>query len=154
MQSKIQIIRHKERKSAQAIHSLLQSAYTREAGLIGMPDFPPLHRTVSHIQQSSSTFTGLFEDNRLMALAELRYSGDTLHIDSFVVEPQSFRKGYGSRLLSSVLSDTSSPRVLVETAQKNEPALRLYRKFGFETLSCHETPEGLTMITLALPLNP
>lgn len=42
------------------------------------------------------------------------------------------RKGIGQRLLSEALSEACGTSVLLEVREHNEPALRLYRRMGFQ----------------------
>jgi ribosomal protein S18 acetylase RimI-like enzyme len=137
-----------ERRIAQEIWSLFQRAYAIEAQLIPTEDFPPLKRTVSSIQNSDANFKGLLEGDVCAAVAEFKSEGGTLFIDSFVVDPKAFRQGYGSQLLRSLLEDTDAARAVVDTAVKNEPAIRLYEKFGFEEVGRSRTKGGIEVVQL------
>lgn len=59
---------------------------------------------------------------------------DEVHVNNFAVLPEHRRAGVASRLLERVLSDGASRgahRATLEVRRSNEPALRLYEKFGF-----------------------
>ena len=133
---------------AEAIRRLLFDAYTIEAHLLGVTDFPPLRRTADHIQQTEAVFWGIRRDDRLIALVEIETEQDgSAHIASFVVDPRCFRQGLGSKLLSLVLNQLRVNVVTVSTAEKNLPAIRLYQKHGFEHASSWSI-EGFEMVTL------
>lgn len=59
---------------------------------------------------------------------------DEVHVNNFAVLPEHRRSGVASRLLERVLADGASRgahRATLEVRRSNEPALRLYEKFGF-----------------------
>jgi ribosomal protein S18 acetylase RimI-like enzyme len=141
-------LEHSDQGVAHDIWSLFQHSYAHEAKLIAVQNFGPLNRTIGNIQKSHSSFTGLFVDGAMVAVAETRSNGETLFIDSFVVDPLAFRRGHGSSLLRAILQTANCNRAVVETAEKNEPALRLYEKFGFEQTEHRETEDGIKIVKL------
>lgn len=59
---------------------------------------------------------------------------DEVHINNFAVIPERRRIGVASALLDRVLADGAArgaTRATLEVRRSNEPALRLYEKFGF-----------------------
>ena len=152
LRNKVERLEHTIREVAQELWALFQRAYAREAELLGIVNFPPLKRTAGSIRQSHGTFFGLSENGVLVAAAEVQSDDRILSIDSFVVDPQAFRQGYGSRLLQSLLEDSGYDRAEVETSTQNEPALRLYRKFGFREVARRETADGIEIIKLGAEL--
>lgn len=138
--------------NSRSIWELFQRAYRVEADIVGVEDFPPLCRTLENIQITRSTFTGLFERDTLAAVSETRLVGNCLAIDGFVVDPQFFRKGFGSQLFRFILDETRSDTALVETAAANEPAIRFYKTFGFIETDRWETDEGLQLVKLGVDL--
>lgn len=135
----------------ESITDLLVSAYRVEANLIGVQDFPPLHRTQADILASQSDFQGVLEGGeRLLAVVETEPRDSVLQIASLCVSPQRFRGGLASGLVAGVLADAqvSGRPVVVTTARANGPALALYQKFGFQMTAARRSPEGIELIDL------
>jgi len=133
---------------AKDIHRIFQRAYQVEAKIIGVDDFPPLHRSTQNLKESASQFFGLFDDGALAAVAEISSTPAHLNIESLVVDPKFFRKGYATQLLRLLLSSFDYESAIVETATKNKVAIALYKKIGFLELKTWKTAEGVTMVTL------
>ena len=140
---------HRDPAVAAALRSLMVASYAVEAEVIGVPDFAPLRRTAQAIQRSEGHFRGLVRDGRLVAAAEIEDADHGgWHIAGFVVDPQRFREGLGSRLLADVLASAGKVVVTVSTAVANRPAVRLYQKHGFDVDRTWSTPCGIPMVTL------
>lgn len=59
---------------------------------------------------------------------------DELHINNLAVTPACRRQGVASRLIDAVLRDAyrrGAARATLEVRRSNEPALRLYHRWGF-----------------------
>jgi ribosomal-protein-alanine N-acetyltransferase len=59
---------------------------------------------------------------------------DELHVNNLAVDPAWRRRGVASGLLAHVLAAAAAegaPRATLEVRQSNEPARRLYERFGF-----------------------
>jgi ribosomal-protein-alanine N-acetyltransferase len=59
---------------------------------------------------------------------------DELHINNLAVVPERRRAGVGAALLSRVIAEGAAlgaRRATLEVRRSNEPALRLYERFGF-----------------------
>ncbi len=140
---------HRDSAVSNELRSLMAASYAVEAEVIGVPDFAPLRRTAQAIRRSEGRFRGLVRDGRLVAAAEIEdadHGGG--HIAGFVVDPQRFRQGLGSGLLSDVLASADGIVVTVSTAIANRPAVRLYQKHGFSIDRTWSTPCGIPMVTL------
>ncbi|WP_405600833.1 MULTISPECIES: GNAT family N-acetyltransferase [unclassified Pseudoalteromonas] len=111
---------------AKAIFTTFQRAYTIEAQLIDVLDFPPLSRTVNDIKN------------------------DCLDICSLTVDPDYFRKGIAHKLLESVLAITPVSRAIVETAVANTPAINLYKKHGFMEYKRWTPSHGIEKIAMSI----
>lgn len=70
-EKKAKILEHTGKEIAQQIWLLFQRAYTCEAEVIGFVDFPPLNRTAASIQQSDTSFMGLFEKESLLGVCRV-----------------------------------------------------------------------------------
>jgi len=130
------------------IHTVFQLSYKVEARLVGVDDFPPLRRTASLIQSSSSRFLGRHVGGDLAAVVEYSESEEGLSIDSVVVHPQYFRRGLASQLLQSLLVGVPWEIAYVDTAAANDPALELYKKFGFSESKRWKTADGIEKVRL------
>ena len=140
---------HTDRCYSERIRDLFFDSYSFEAGLIGVPDFPPLRRTVDDICCAQSTFIGCMFDDRVVAVAEIERNGDvSANIAGFAVHPSCFRQGVGSRLLCHLLSSFGKTPVTVSTALKNQPAISLYKTHGFRVANRWATQCGIEMVTL------
>lgn len=150
----IKLLDQSQPETAERLFALSQRAYRVEAELIGASDFPPLRRRGWEFQQSSNRFYGLVENAELLAAAELEVAQqqgrEMVIIGSFVVLPERFRSGLGSQLLQVILARTDGIDLQVETARQNEPAIGLYRKFGFSESSRHKNRDGYEIVTLEL----
>lgn len=142
-------LNHRDPQQAAQIWQLWQSAYKIEAQVLGLQNFPPLDRTVRHIQDASTTFYGGWQDAELVAATEIEDLDEKhFHINSFGVSPDHFRKGYGSKLLDDVLALLCWRKITVTTAVANLPALQLYKKHGFHPQDQWTTPDNFQMVTL------
>lgn len=89
---------------------------------------------------SSSTVFGAYHNNQIIGLATLTQETGTKFshkatLSSVFIEPEFQQKGIASRLLSAVIQDSKNhvEQILLTVANDNEPAIRLYKKFGFQT---------------------
>ncbi|MEM7343943.1 MAG: GNAT family N-acetyltransferase [Chloroflexota bacterium] len=140
---------HSDRIEAEWIRQVLFDAYTVEAALIGMTDFPPLRRSAANIQAAQSIFFGCLQTGKLIAVAEIE--GEPLQqvtIASFVVHPSCFRRGVGSCLLRHTLEIFDKTPITVSTASQNKPAITLYEKHGFQITKHWTINNHLEMVTL------
>ncbi len=128
----IEKLNHQQRSIAKLIYDVFQISYPVEAALIGVDDFPPLQRTVKDIQGSHTSFYGFWVGENLAGVVEVLQNGSITEIWSLVVVPIFFRQGIASSLLQFAIQLFPSEIGVVETGAANSPAIRLYRKFGFE----------------------
>ena len=145
----ITILDHKNGAQAKEIEQVMQLSYQEEANLLQIADFPPLRRTAKHIQATDALFFGYKIGTELVALAEIENEAkETVNIASFVVLPNMFRKGIGTKLLEYVLARYAAYTVTVSTAKENLPAIGLYTKRGFKVAESWFTPDNIAMVTL------
>ncbi len=77
------------------------------------------------------------ETGNPVAFIDYRRELDELHIYNLATAEPHRRKGYASRLLRRVISKAPAQgvrQILLEVRRGNEPAIRLYRRFGFKTI--------------------
>ena len=137
---------HTRPSMAAMIYRLFQRAYTVEANLLGVSNFPPLSRTPERIQKATSQFIGSYDGGVLTAALECRQLGTRLSVDSVVVDPDYFRRGLAKHLILTVLNEVTWQSAEVETATANTPAIALYRGLGFEEIRRFHTPQGIEKV--------
>ena len=130
-----------------AVLEISLSAYRVEGELIGVSDFPPLRETLEALAESPNVFWGEVKERELVGVIELNIREVDVEICRLVVSPDAFRTGVGSRLLSQVIA-LKKP-LTVRTAEKNLPAIALYKRFGFVVTKVDtERIPGLSLVTL------
>jgi ribosomal protein S18 acetylase RimI-like enzyme len=143
-----ELLDHFSENVANQIYDVYQLSYKVEASLVGVEDFPPLRRSASDIQTSSSQFLGQRIGADLAAVVEYTRDGEALSIDSLVVHPEYFRRGLASELLQLLFAKVQWRTACVETATANNPAIVLYQKFGFSESKRWKTADGIDKIEL------
>ena len=134
---------------ARSICDLMIAAYSVEAQLLDVTDFPPLRRALAGILAPHSTFAGIYCDGRLVAAIEIEaVSNAGSVIAALVVAPDRFGKGLGETLVRRAIDLFGCPHIDVTTAVANVPARALYAKVGFREVSHWTTGEGLSMVAL------
>ncbi|MEM7167671.1 MAG: GNAT family N-acetyltransferase [Planctomycetota bacterium] len=147
-------LRHESAAVAAEIQHVMHAAYSIEAELLGVDDFPPLRRSAAEIAVSESRFIGVHvavgAARRLVAVAEVEQSCDepsVTNLAALVVLPEYFRQGFATQLIHRVVRDAASD-VTVSTGVANQPALRLYAKLAFHEEQRWATECGISMVTL------
>ena len=135
---------------ANQIFTVFQNSYKIEAQLIGTIDFPPLLRSVKDIENSKTEFYGFIENECLDAIVEIVIEGQQLGIDSLTVDPNYFRKGIASKLISYVLEIISFSEAIVETAVVNLPPINLYKKYGFIEFKRWTPSHGIKKVAMSV----
>jgi len=146
----IKILDHEKIDIAESIHSVFQISYAVEAKLLGVKDFPPLQRTVTNLLESKTSFFGFFLNEKLIAVIEIEPFPYVFHICSLVVDPNYFRQGIGSKLISFILNLLKGNTITVETGLANEPAITFYKSFGFNEVKQYDTDHGIRKIKFQL----
>ncbi|HKA67577.1 MAG TPA: GNAT family N-acetyltransferase, partial [Actinomycetes bacterium] len=78
----------------------------------------------------------------------LDHPGGELDIDRLAIDPRFFRLGLASALLAAL---PAAAAVIVSTGARNEPALALYRRHGFEPTGSREIAPGVMVTELCRP---
>lgn len=84
-------------------------------------------------------------DDQLRGVIALRFGPDLCDLDRIVVHPDSRRGGIGRSLLAGGLGLASSAGVqemILEVRTDNEPAIGLYRSYGFTASTVRENYYG------------
>lgn len=125
-------------------------AYRVEARLMNFDGIPPLQDTLESIQASAETFLGYFDaDDDLAGFLSFEQEQAGYTICRLVVHPDHFRKGIGKALLHHFMSEVGKlQKVAVSTGATNEPALNLYKAFGFQQVGVLEIAPGVHLALL------
>ncbi len=146
----IEILDQESPTISEKIHAVFQVSYAVEAELLGAVDFPPLKRTVSNYMESATSFFGFHKGERLAAVIEIEPLLKSFHINSLVVDPHFFKQGIASKLIDHILDLFEGNTITVETGLANEPAKKLYERFGFQEAGQYDTDQGIRKIKYIL----
>lgn len=141
-------LKHADRQVAEQIYSVFQRSYEIEAKLIGTKDFPPLKRSAETIAGSKTEFYGYLEDAILAAVIEIEVGDGQLEIHSLTVDPAFFRKGLAGKMISNMLTVHDFNIAKVETALVNQPAINLYKKYGFVVYKSFTPSHGIRKVAM------
>jgi len=139
-------INNKENKIAEEIRAIFQVSYTVEAEMLKAVDFPPLKRTVSQFMNSTSEFYAYYLVENIAGVIEIENDEDVTHIQSLVVYPKYFRNGIGRKLVQFILDNYKSKIFTVETGIDNHPAIKLYKRLGFQEQEQWDTNHGVRKV--------
>lgn len=123
-------------------------SYKIEAALIGFSGIPQLFDSVDSIMTSEEVFIGYRLDHEWAGFLSYSFEQDMMEICRLVVDPNHFRKGIGGKLLEASLALADGKKVMVSTGSKNQPALNLYKRFGFEIVNEVEAAPGVLLCLL------
>jgi ribosomal protein S18 acetylase RimI-like enzyme len=132
------------------IFKVFQNSYKVEAQLINAYNFPPLSRSSKDIKNSETLFYGFYENGCLAGVIEIVAKGKQLAIDSLTVDPKYFRKGIAGQLISYILDLFEFTEAIVETAVANDPAINLYKKYGFVEFKQWTPAHGIRKVAMSL----
>ncbi len=146
----IKKLQNDDREISQKIRSVFQKSYRVEAELLNAKDFPPLKRPLEDYLKSDTEFFGYSKKSKLAGVIEIDHNTEYTYINSLVVHPLFFRQGIAKKLMEFTLSTFDSNLFIVETGLENEPASRLYKKFGFKEVKRWDTNHGIRKIKFEL----
>ncbi|PGM74858.1 GNAT family N-acetyltransferase [Bacillus cereus] len=135
--------------SFEVASSILQvqiPAYKIEAIYLNSTAIPRLYDTVNDIQSCDETFYGYFSENKLVGFISFMQEEQRIDIHRLVVSPDFFQKGIATKLLLYIFNMfPSSMTYIVQTGKANTPAITLYKKHGFITVSDTILPNGMIL---------
>ncbi|EEL87032.1 N-acetyltransferase [Bacillus cereus] len=135
--------------SFEVASSILQvqiPAYKVEAFYLNSTAIPRLYDTVNDIQSCDETFYGYFSENKLVGFISFMQEEQRIDIHRLVVSPDFFQKGIATKLLLFIFNMfPSSMTYIVQTGKANTPAITLYKKHGFITVSDTILPNGMIL---------
>ncbi|ANU14186.1 YqkA [Planococcus halocryophilus Or1] len=145
----ITVLNHQDKQMAEKIQQIQQAAYRVEAELMGFFGIPQLHETIREIQNSTELFIG-YSEEQLQGVLSYKVEEGMIDIHRLVVDPAHFRKGIGKKLLSEVLKKYRAYDFKVSTGSANQPAITLYKLFGFQETGVIEVAPGIYCTQLYL----
>lgn len=134
---------------AAEVHALLQAAYGLERTRIGVADFPPLRESLEALRQADECFLVFVESERILGALSYRLWDKSVRITRLVVSPDHLRNGIASALLRDVEERTpDAVNFHTITAERNEPAIRMYKKHGYQAGEAFMSVEGILLRAL------
>ena len=132
------------------ILALQKAAFESEARLVENWDIPPLTQTLEDLMEEWRTGVILkaLDGQTLAGTVRAHLADNTAHIGRLAVLPQWQGRGYGSALMTAILSATKAARYELFTSAKSERNLRLYEKFGFVRYKRAQTANGVELVWL------
>ncbi|WP_282939835.1 GNAT family N-acetyltransferase [Paenibacillus sp. RC67] len=126
---------------------LQQLSYRVEAERIGFDEIPPLFDSPKTIRESGEQFFGYYDEQQQLAGAvAVKQSSKELIICRLMVHPSFFRRGIATQLLHYT-EQFAMPGMMIKvsTGTKNDPAVLLYTKHGYEAGQVLEIAPNVTL---------
>jgi ribosomal protein S18 acetylase RimI-like enzyme len=134
---------------AQEILTVQRAAYQLESELIDYPALPPLYEEIADLQHSGEHFLVCYQNEMIIGALSYLETADLLDICRLVVSPSQLRRGIAGRLLAALEAKrVAQPLIIVSTAARNTPAVRLYEKYGYQIVRRRQLPDGLKLVQL------
>ena len=109
----------------------------KEKLLEDFDDFWTVNILKEEIQSEKSQYIVAKQNQGIVGFAGIRIIIDEVEIMNIVVRKDKRQEGIGSRLLQEILKtakEQNAQVVILEVNEKNQPAIKLYQKFGFEQI--------------------
>ncbi|MFD2615676.1 GNAT family N-acetyltransferase [Paenibacillus gansuensis] len=132
-----------DRLAVNELWYLQHASYKVEAELIGFSQIPPLLDTLDTLQNCGEQVIAYEADGEMAGALAYTTEGRTAEICRMMVHPDYFRQEIASKLLEYVEDNSGCSHFIVSTGTLNEPAIRLYRKHGFQETGRTEVVPGV-----------
>ncbi len=141
-------------EAAEEVWAVQHPAYRLEAALIGVAKLPPLLDTIESLQACGETFWGYRSSERELAgvISWEKEREGYYTLCRLMVHPEFLRRGIGSLLVEHFLTELPKNSTALVTAEvRNQPAIALYKRFGFVHLDTFQPVPEITMLRLQRP---
>jgi ribosomal protein S18 acetylase RimI-like enzyme len=140
-------LNHHDLAIARLILAVQLAGYQVESALIDYPALPPLLENIVDIQTSGEQFLGCWSNDQLVGVLSFERIADVVDICRLVVAPEAARRGVGSQLLMAVEArEVDCRRIVVSTAERNIPAIKLYERNGYHLRKRRQLSDGLRLV--------
>lgn len=109
----------------------------KEKLLEDFDDFWTVNILKEEIQSEKSQYIVEKQNQEIVGFAGIRIIIDEVEIMNIVVRKDKRQEGMGSRLLKEIFEIAKQIKaqcITLEVNEKNQPAIKLYQKFGFEQI--------------------
>lgn len=131
----IKQIEIRSKEVAKEVLKLQRVSYQVEAEYIGTNDIPPLKETLGELVNCGENFLGYMAEERFAGVLSYKLDKGIVDIHRVMVHPDYFRRGIAKDLIGYLeLMYPAVGEMIVSTGAKNNPAVQLYLKLGFERL--------------------
>jgi GNAT superfamily N-acetyltransferase len=138
----------RDAQTAEDIWYLQHAAYREEALRLGLKHIPPLTDTIASLRSGRERYFGCELNGEWVGAVAYTVAGGMLTIRRLMVHPDHFRKGIATALLRRLLAEVPHERAEVYAGERNEPAVNLYRKFGFRPVERVEAEHGVQLMRM------
>ena len=145
------IIQPARQQDLPEILALQKTAFAAEAQLVNDWNIPPLTPTLDELAvvwRTGIMLKAVNEGGPIIGTVRGHMAPDGFYIGRLAVQPQWQGRGYGSALLTAILSAAKAARYELFTSAKSERNLRLYEKFGFVPYKKAQTANGVELVWL------
>lgn len=126
------------------LRAMLEAAQRIEEALVGPAEEPP-----GPLLPEGETCFGAWMDDQLCGAIYLQSGDGLVEITRLLVDPARGGQGVGGALVAFALAGHPGQAFKVATAAGNLPALRLYRRCGFQPILTRTSPGGTEVVLLA-----
>lgn len=120
---------------------LMQSENIDEVSLIEQEAFGPHHWSKSsfydELQNNLASYYCLFKDGEIIGYTGFWNIIDEAHITTFAIKKEYRRQNFGEIMLRYIIEECYKKEIkyiTLEVRVSNEPAIKLYEKYGFKSL--------------------
>jgi len=117
---------------AKEVFLIQKKSYLLEANVIKYNKIPPLLEQFEDFLNSNETFVIAFDLDNIVGVVSFKIIDDIVDIYKVFVNPNFFRKKIASKSIQYILAKYPNHKIIVSTASKNYPAVKLYESLNFK----------------------
>ncbi|MEG0774303.1 GNAT family N-acetyltransferase [Clostridium sp.] len=134
----------KDSDTVKSVLTVQMASYKVEADIIGFYEIPPLNDTINSLKECDEIFYGYYIKDILAGIISYKVIGNILDIHRVAVHPDFFRLGIAGNLINFIERlEPNINKIVVCTGKKNQPAIKLYFKNGYEVIGDMEINPGI-----------